>query len=252
MPITQNGGGRGRRDFEWLKEKCRRGHPRLQSLAAGGCSEAHRERAGLLFREVISYLYERSMPVVVGGEFKETVAPLEIYGFLDRRQERMKRAAIDALEACGEPVDDWHQAAACALLIAPHLAGWTIPAQVGLGPRPDGQTDIESQAVSAVGTSMQAERHGTSAKRDMQKRLGYERRGRKRGPKPGSKKITSDARMAFDQHVQQRRLDGVAVQMIAEDAEAVRLYQEIYGGDPARRPSEGTIRRAIRKSKPGT
>jgi hypothetical protein len=58
--------------------------------------------------------------------------------------------------------------------------------------------------------------------------------------------------MVFDRYVRQRYGRGVSVQMIAEDAEAVRLYRGIHGDDPAKRPSEDAIRRAIRRSEPGT
>ena len=90
-----------------------------------------------------------------------------------------------------------NQAAACTLLLAPHLAPWNVALQVGLSPRPAGQSDLERQRFAAVWTSAAAQRSGIKLKRDLQGRLGRARPRKRPGPKSGSRNRTSPARLAF-------------------------------------------------------
>ena len=105
------------------------------------------ELAGPIFRDIISYLYGRSMPVSQGTEVLQLEPAEEIFGFLSERRARIKQDAARALRACALPLDEWHQAVASALLIAPHLAWWAVSAPIGMSPRPEDQSDLERQAL---------------------------------------------------------------------------------------------------------
>ena len=236
----------GASDFEWMLQHAATGPRDLRGLLEQPDEDG--ELAGPIFRDIISYLYGRSMPVFQETEVLQLEPAEEIFGFLSERRARIKQDAARALRACALPLDEWHQAVASALLIAPHLARWAVSAPIGMSPRPEDQSDLERQAFAATGSSVPTERHAITAKRDMQDRLRYERRRERPGPKRGSRNRRRPARLAFERYVADQDRRNVSVQIIAAQAEAVRLYHAIPGIDHAKPLSDSAVRRAIRNA----
>lgn len=240
----------GEEHFEWMLARARGGHFALFGLRDHQLVDTQlRHPAGLIFRDMINFLYRRAYPVVVGGLVAETTSPDELYGFLNERADAIRALARTVLSACSEPEDDWHQAATCAVLLAPHLLRWTVVPQVGLAPPPAGQGNLERAPFIAVGASSDAERMGLTARRHMQGLLGHERRREQPGPHRGSRNRVSAQRAAFETYVGNRSVGGVSVQMITQDAEANRLYRATFGDYSDRELKEHTVRKVLKKQR---
>ncbi len=234
---------RGADEFRWLAEQCLRHKGEWLTLLAYQAPVPSVQRRGAgAFQAVLDTIYRRAYPVYLEGEFVQ-VAPRCL--FVEPRANAWRRLALSVLRACGEPRDEWHQAACLALILCPELAKSAVQHGFWLAPPEPGQTDLERQAATMVGAPDTTERAAVRAKRDARRALGYVPPRARTGPKPGSRRPVSRARAEFVQYVVSLRKRGASLEAIAEEAQACALYRNSRR-DPLAELNKRVIGRALR------
>lgn len=237
----------GNREWRWLLEQClAQGDRPLVLLAHSVPLPGQRDKAVSIFRDVIDFIFRRSYPVFVLGQLAQEVPSPQDYEFLRPRRRPWRALAKRTLRACGEPLDDWHQAVVLAFLLNPELAPATIIPPFWLPPPVHDQTDLERTQATAVGVPDTTERAAAKAKRDMQRLLGFERPRAKPGPKPGTKSQPAPKRAKLQEYIVKLSQEGVSPQFIVQNARAQHLYRDARD-DHAAVLNVHAVRRILRR-----
>lgn len=203
--------------------------------------------AGNHLRMAVDTVMHRFHPVFGGNKIGRVMPDRELQSAVEPDSAALKEAALNCLRAADEPLDEWRQAVVIAHLLAPELALFAVSQLFWHPPPPPGQTDKERQHATAIGSPDKTERAGVQAKRDFQRRAGFQGHGRKRGPKPGAVRHRSQERVQFEEYVLRRLALGVKSIAVASDAEARRLYR-LNKNDPLAKLTEGIVRGVHRRN----
>jgi len=227
--------------------------PHDRWLATSPPSPAPEVRAEqeMLFRQILDALLERAYAVQRGDGQLAQMGPNLLYrSSLRDLQDGASALGIEAVRAAVQPLDSWRVAAAGAHLINPVLAPATLVLPFWF-PVPElPQRESERAAVTVTGATDPIYAAAREAERLREETDQLPRVGRKRGPKPGSKHRESLEERQLLDYLAARNEKGVSSQMLAEDAEAQRLYRRFKGDSGARlnsRVAEAWLRKQSQK-----
>lgn len=203
------------------------------------------EDMGPTYRGMLSALLGINIPVVQDGKVVGTViSPVTLKRLGPEPPARARDLADRVLAAIDQPNDKWRRYLVLGLLIEPTLSDWTRPFAPSLEPGDPDDPEWRRKLGLPDGTPQSIGRGGVQALSALQRRYGVTDRTPRRQP---SQREPTRVRKDFIDYVSDRRAKGVSVQVIAEDAEAARLYR-------AWKPSaelltEKIVRRALERSK---
>lgn len=237
---------RGESEFAWMRHRAyQEGHQWRFLLFNKGPTPELQRRAAWQFNAILDVIFGRAYPLIKD----ERLTPIRpVCPFIGPRASSLRRFARSVLKALGEPLDEWHQAAALSILLCPHLATILIAPGFWLARPGPNQTDLERQHAAFVGAPTSTERAGVKAKRDLRRRLGFQAPRVTPGPSRGAKYTFSGERRAFTTYVLARKRKGLIAKQIVLDREAQRLYQAAHKNDSTRDLSESVVRYALRQA----
>lgn len=204
-------------------------------------------RASYSFTRLIDAVCERRYAVLEQGQLVAVHPPAVFSAMVRPSQKTLHDTARELLEAANEPLDDWHREIVIAHLLCPRLALFAIGQPWWLTAPLPGETDLERQAATAVGSVMRVEQHAVRMKLESQKVLGKTARRAKSGPKATTTRRTNPRQEDFERAVMSKRHQGVSAHYVAQNAEIQRLYRQWKGEDHTSPATEATIWRVERK-----
>jgi hypothetical protein len=160
---------------------------------------------------------------------------------------RIRRLIRAYLEHLGFQVSKWMEAAVFGLLLHPQGIAW-IRIPFNLGPRGEG-TEVERGMEFAVGIPSETYRVGGKYHAGFLRAHGVVFQGATRGAKPGKPRIRNKSRQRFVDYILERVARGLSPQVIANDAEAQRLYRASRRDTATASLDEAKVRYVIRAAK---
>lgn len=200
----------GERLFLQLVERARNEDWFISALALWPAAEKDTLAcAAYAYARVIDVICERRYVMHDGDELASIAPPERLRKLLGDDARKCRNAAMNTLRRLGEPVDHWHCETVVARMLCPRLALFAIGMPFWLSEPPPGQTALERQAATAVGSRDITERLAVTMKKDAQRYLGHQTDGERPGPKRGSRKTKSSGRQQLEDYVVARNRFGV-------------------------------------------
>jgi hypothetical protein len=143
--------------------------------------------------------------------------------------------------------DFWRSAAALAYLFSPEMAPDLLFLPYWMGSPETPRNPVTAQAGTALGVPDRTERVAYKAKVDWRRNWGSTAVRGTPGPRTGSHQTPTVQRLALEQYLLARSRTGVSAQILAEDAEANRLYRATRKDDPLASLDAQAVRRVLRQ-----